>query len=54
MFSWVIEADIDRLKKTIAEATDQANRRSLEAQLRHKEGYLSKAIAREYRSAFTN
>lgn len=54
VFSWIIEAEIYRLKKAIAAESEPDNRRSLEEQLQQKQQQLPEVLAREYGSAFTN
>ena len=41
MFDWVIEADIDRLRKAISETSDRQKQRELAALAEQKERILS-------------
>jgi hypothetical protein len=41
MYNWIIEADIYRLRKAAAEATNQRDRRELEILAQHKLETLS-------------
>ena len=54
IFSWAIEDEIVRLKRSLGSELDPASRDLLERQLQEKQQQFARQVASEYQSAFTN